>query len=198
MKHIQTLTAGIFVLALWSCNESASNPEVTDWPQASDGFGWPATKGDALVFDTVVNAEVGQDVKSATETLKSRYSPESVTYARVDLNIDGRAEFIVKSHHYGIAPSYAILTPNDSGGYSSIGSVSGDQVFRCEAAGGWLQLQGRGAEGQLRWLYSHRDGIYDLHRAERLDAASNTVTILPSTKAEQDGGGQPATRSESK
>jgi len=198
MKITNTLMAGSILLALWSCDDSSSSPNAAPWPPASDGFKWPATDSHALVFETLANADVDEDVLKAAETLKSRYSPDDVTFARSDFNADGRAEILIKAHHYGFAPSYAILTQNDSGDYSDIGWISGDQISRCDGIDGWQPIQTLSANDQIRQLYSYREGIYDLTRYERLVAQTNTVTILSPTKAEQDGGGQPATRHEFK
>jgi hypothetical protein len=197
MKITNTLVAGALLLALWGCDDSVGELAAVDWPLASDGYKWPDTQGAAMEFKTVANADLDPDVKRAAETLKSRYSPHNVTFARSDLNDDGRDEILIKAHHYGFAQSFAILTPDDSDSFSDIGWLAGDQIHPCEKIDGWHSLQARSANDQIRQLFSFREGLYHLTRSEKLDAANGTVTILPLNKAEQGVAPQSATRSES-
>jgi hypothetical protein len=197
MKILNTLVAGLLLVALCGCDDSVDSSHEESWPQAPDGFEWPATVGEAIEFETVANADLDADVKAAVATMKSRYSPDDVTFARSDLNDDGRDEILIKAHHYGFAPSFAILTPDDSGGFSDIGWISGDQFLPCERIDGWQSLQARSGNDQIRQLYSFGEGLYHRTRSEQLDATTGTVTILPKTKAEQGSAGQPATRPES-
>ncbi|MEZ5329673.1 MAG: hypothetical protein R3F19_31890 [Verrucomicrobiales bacterium] len=196
MKLTNTLFAGTLLLALWSCGDSVSDSDAVDWPPAPDGYKWPDIKDAAMEFKTVANADLESDVKKAVATLKSRYSPDDVTFARSDLNADGRDEILIKAHHYGFAPSFAILSPDDSGRFSDIGWISGEQIFPCERIDGWQSLQTRSGSEQIRQLYSFREGLYHRTRSEQRDATTGTVTILPKTQAEGSAG-QPATRFES-
>ena len=191
MKAIDILMAGTLLLALYSCEDSVENSGVAVWPSAPDGFEWPVTKDDPIEFETLANASIDSDVKKASETLKSRHSLEEVTFARSDLNADGRNEILIKVHNYGFTPSYVILTPNDSGYYSDIGRVSGGQILSCEGDDGWRQVQTRSADDQIRQLYAFKEGIYHLIRSEQLDPSTNMVTVLVPNKAEQDAAGNP-------
>ena len=198
MKITNTVLAGALLFALSSCEDSVGDSGADAWPIPPDGFEWPDTLGDAMEFKTEANVDLDPDVEKAAATLKSRYSPHNVTYARSDLNADGRDEILIKAHHYGFTPSFAILTSDDSGNYSDIGWISGDQIFPCERIDGWQPIQAQSGDGRIRQLFSLHEGLYHLTRSEQLDATTGTVTILPQNAAEQDGAGQPATRSESK
>lgn len=174
MRPIKILAAGLIISTLWSCDNSIRDT----WPPSPDGFQWPATKGDPLKFTTISNADLDDDVKKASEKLKSRYSTDAVTFCRSDLNADGRSEILIKTHHYGFAPSYAILSPDDSGNYSDIGWISGEHVFLCIEIDGWQSLQSRSGNDKTRNLYSLQNGIYDITRSEMLDTQSGVVTKL--------------------
>jgi len=197
MKLTNTLVAGTLLLALWSCGDSVSDSDAVDWPLAPDGYKWPDIKDAAMEFKTVANADLEPDVKKAAEMLKSRYSPHEVTFARSDLNDDGRDEILIKAHHYGFTPSFAILAPDDSDSFSDIGWLAGAQIHLCVRSDGWRSLQTRSANDQIRQLFSFREGLYHLTRSEKLDATNGTVTILQLNKAEQGVAPQSATRFES-
>lgn len=194
MKITNTLVAGTLLLALSGCDDSVVDSGVVAWPLSTDGFEWPDIQGTAMDFNTVANSDLEPDVKKAAESLKSRYSPDDVTFSRSDLNADGRDEILIKGHHYGFAPSFAILSPDDSGNFSDIGWLSGEQILPCESIDGWRSLQTRSGNDQIRQLYSYREGLYHRTRSEHLDPTTGTVKILPHNKeAEQGVGGQPAT-----
>lgn len=186
MKLTGLLVAGILLPALCGCDDSEGESGAPPWPLAPDRFEWPATQDDAIEFETVANANLSADVKKAAATLESHFSLESVTFSRTDLNHDGQAEILIKAHHYGFAPSYAILTRNDSGDYSDIGWITGGEVFKSKRkrTDEWQSIQTLSGKVHRR-LYSFRDGVYQATRAELFDPATDTLTILSPNKAEQ-------------
>ena len=198
MKTIHILFAGTLLLASWGCGLPLDHSGAAPWPQAPDGFEWPAIDGDALVFETLANRDLDAELRKASESLKSRYSPDDVTFARLDLNADGRDEILIKVHHYGLSPSYAVLSLDELGKYSDIGWISGDRIVRSGGTGGWQALQAWSGDDQIRQLYSYQEGLYQLKRSEQVDAQTGTVTALTPNQAEEGGAGQAATPSGSK
>jgi len=179
------------------------------WLSVPDDYVWPAIWKESPVFDPE-SRKVSELPEELQLNLDNQWripgdpSPESVLVDAVDLNGDGKSEYLVRVPRLGgpAGPVYVVFTPKVQGyGYTVIGEVQGWKIdFPGPRENGWLLITGkrRIAPGVFeRYLMAFGKTNYDFSRVEEHDFIAQKATVRK-TKAEQGGAEQPATAPELK
>ncbi len=168
------------------------DPIPAEWPDAGDGFKWPAPAKDAPTFAPVLKKMAGlpeRDKKAVLDAFPildnppHDKAPELVEIAYLDLNGDGRPELFLKIPFYGGTGGryYAILSPGEDGNYREIGSFQGGIKF-LEKDDGWYRIEnlsrgGGGHYSRVLNIFSKKDGVYEVRRNEDHEVYSKTVRV---------------------
>jgi len=200
-------TLAILLLLTWSAfsQQFGDDNQSGDWLPIPDGYVWPKSAEKAPQFDPVWKklSELDENQRNAIKgNWPDEKLPERVEIAAVDLNADGKPEIFVGVPDYSGTGGtfYEILSTKDGMAYRSVGGIQGWGIQFLVRKNGWLQIEGRSRAGggnYTRYLMTFGADGYEISRNEGHDYNNHKVTIR-TTDAEQDGGGQPATRPESK
>ena len=202
---MKTFAIILLLAASAQSQQFGDDNQAGDWLPIPDGYVWPAAADKAPDYNPKfkkLDELEGTRRKGIEDNWPDEKTPERVEIAEVDLNGDGRPEIFVGVPIYSGTGGtfYEILSMKDGKTYTSIGGIQGWGFRFLVGKDGWLQVEGmsRGGGGNYtRYLMTFVGEGYEITRNEGHDFNAQKVTVRE-TKAKQDGGGQPATRPESK
>ncbi|HYF36666.1 MAG TPA: hypothetical protein VD994_15325 [Prosthecobacter sp.] len=183
---MKTVSITLLISLQLSASAFGGRDEGDDWLPVPDGYVWPALAPDAKDFEPV-SKPVADLPSAAQELFEEATKPATVAVFEVDLNADGKEEMFVEipSLRGTGGTHYALLSPDQSGGYRSIGDLQGWGILFRLRKDGWYQIEGTSKSGGgnlTRYLLTFTRGEYRISRNEGHDYNRGVVTVREAGK----------------